>query len=354
MKSLFTVLKIIAVLLVFGVLIACGKPQQEKAAMSPDRLVIHGAGATFPQPLYARWIEAYKKVNSDVDFVYEGVGSGEGIHRFIAETVDFGASDAAMTDDEIAQVERGVRLVPMTAGMVVLAYNIEGVQSNLKLPRDVCVDIFWGKIWRWDDPRIAAANPHLDLPSKLIQVVGRRDSSGTTYAFSNHLAAVNDAWRAGPGVGKLIDWPGGAVTGKGNEGVANKIKISQGSIGYVEYGFAKRLGLPMAILQNKAGEYIAPSPQSGRIALAAGSAQIPDDLRVFISDSDASGAYPIVSYSWLLLYQRYEDRRKADALKKAVTWGLNEGQATAEEMGYIPLPDIIVRRATEVLDRVHN
>jgi phosphate transport system substrate-binding protein len=190
MKSLFAVLKIVAILLVFSVLIACGKPQQEKGSVSPDRLVIHGAGATFPQPLYAHWIDEYKKVNSGVDFTYEGVGSGEGIQRFIAETVDFGASDAAMTDDEIAQVERGVRLVPLTAGMVVLAYNIEGVQGNLKLPRDVYVDIFWGKIWRWDDPRITAANPLLDLPSKVIQVVGRRDSSGTTYAFTKHLAAV--------------------------------------------------------------------------------------------------------------------------------------------------------------------
>ncbi len=315
---------------------------------------LNGSGASFPFPIYSKWFKDFSKANKGARVDYQAKGSGAGIQDFTNQVVDFAASDAAMKDDEIAQVGRGVRLVPVTAGMVVIAYNIEGLEGDLKLPRDVYVDIFWGKIWRWDDPRIVAANPQLDLPSKLIQVVGRRDSSGTTYAFTSHLAAVNDEWRAGPGVGKLIDWPGGAVTGKGNEGVAHKIKISQGSIGYFEYGFAKRLGLPMAILQNKAGEYIAPSAHSGRLALASGSRQAPEDLRVFITDTEATEAYPIVSYSWLLLYERYEDGRKASALKKAVRWGLNEGQSTAEEMGYIPLPDTIARRATEALDRIQD
>jgi phosphate transport system substrate-binding protein len=346
-------LKIAAILFVFGMLTCCGKPEHEELFASPDRLVIRGAGATFPAPFYSRWFEEYEKAHADVDFVYEGVGSGEGIKRFIAGTVDFGASDVVMKKTEIERVERGVHLVPMTAGMVVLAYHIEGLQGDLKLPRDVYVDIFRSKIWRWDDPRIVAANPHFNIPSKLIQPVVRRDSSGTTYAFTNHLAAIDDEWVTGPGVGKLIDWPGGAVTGRGNEGVAQKIKISQGSIGYVEYGFAKRLGLPMAILQNKSGEYIAPSAQSGRLALADDAKQKPRDLPIVITDADATEAYPIVSYSWLLLYDRYEDGRKASALKNAVTWGLKEGQSIAEELGYIPLPDNVALRATETLDRIH-
>lgn len=353
MTPRLTALKTVAILVASLTLIGCGRPQNGEVAASPDRLVIRGAGATFPQPLYARWFEEYEKANAGVDFVYEGVGSGEGIRRFIAGTVDFGASDAVMKASEIEQVERGVHLVPMTAGIVVLAYNIEGLQGDLKLPRDVYLDIFRGKIWRWDDPRILAANPSIGLPSKLIQPVVRRDGSGTTYAFTNHLAAVDDAWITSPGVGKLIDWPGGAVTGRGNEGVAHKIKISQGSIGYVEYGFAKRLGLPMAILQNKSGEYIAPSAQSGRLALRGDSEQKPRGLPAVIDDAVASEAYPIVSYSWLLLYGRYDDGRKASALKKAVTWGLNEGQSTAEAMGYIPLPEAVVLRATEELDRIH-
>lgn len=326
----------------------------QEAMAADDQQVIHGAGATFPEPLYTRWFNEYEKTHGEVKIVYEGVGSGEGIERFIAGEVDFGASDAAMNDSDMVQVERGVHVLPATAGMVVLAYNIPGVEDGLKLPRDVYVDIFRGEIWRWDDPRIAAANPELDLPSKLIQVVGRRDSSGTTFAFTNHLAAVDQAWRAGPGVGKVIDWPGGAVTGRGNEGVAHKIKISQGAIGYVEYGFAKRLGLPMALLQNQAGEYITPSAQSGQSALAEGSQDASDDLRIFITDPAATDAYPIVSYSWLLLYDQYDNRETVSTLKDVITWGLTDGQAVAEQMGYIPLPDTIAMRATQVLDRISN
>jgi phosphate transport system substrate-binding protein len=326
--------------------------QLTQAANDPQ--VIQGAGATFPEPLYTRWFNEYEKTHGDVDIVYEGVGSGEGIQRFIAGEVDFGASDAAMNDEEMDQVERGVHLLPATAGMVVLAYNIPHVEDGLKLPRDVYVDIFQGEIWRWDDPRIVAANPQLDLPPKLIQVVGRRDSSGTTYAFTNHLASVDEAWRAGPGVGKVIDWPGGAVTGSGNEGVAHKIKISQGSIGYVEYGFAKRLGLPMAVLQNKAGAYTPPSAESGQAALAEDTQAPSDDLRIFITDPEANNAYPIVSYSWLLLYDHYDDNQTARALKDVLAWGLTEGQAVAEEMGYIPLPDTITLRATQVLEEISS
>jgi phosphate transport system substrate-binding protein len=350
MKSLF-LLKMAALFVISGVLVFYGKPP---AIAANDQQVIHGAGATFPEPLYVRWFKEYEETHRDIEIVYEGVGSGEGIQRFIAGQVDFGASDAAMNDSEIAQVARGVHLLPATAGMVVLAYNIPGVPGDLKLPRDVYVDIFRGEIWRWDDPRIVAANPQLDLPPKLIQVVGRRDSSGTTYAFTNHLAAVDKAWRTGPGVGKVIDWPGGAMTGSGNEGVAQKIKISQGAIGYVEYNFAKRLGLPMAILQNKAGEYTPPSAQSGQAALAEDAQEAVDDLRIFNTDPEASDAYPIVSYSWLLLYDRYDNSQTASALQDIIKWGLTDGQAVAEEMGYIPLPDTIALRATQVLNRINN
>lgn len=330
-----------------------GQLSQEAMAAN-DPQVIQGAGATFPEPLYSRWFKEYEKTHGDVNIVYEGVGSGEGIQRFIAGEVDFGASDAAMNDEEMDQVKRGVHLLPATAGMVVLAYNIPDVEDGLKLPRDVYVDIFRGEIWRWDDPRIAAANPELNLPSKLIQVVGRRDSSGTTYAFTNHLAAVDKAWRADPGVGKAIDWPGGAVTGSGNEGVAQKIMISQGAIGYVEYGFAKRLGLPMAILQNQAGEYVAPSARSGQAALAEGSQQTQDDLRIFITDPETTDAYPIVSYSWLLLYNQYDNSQTVNALKDVIAWGLKDGQTVAQEMGYIPLPDTITLRASQVLEQISS
>jgi phosphate transport system substrate-binding protein len=350
MKTMQTITRAAAAALVSALLISCGGESTEEQAASQAAIQIKGAGATFPEPLYQSWIGRYKEENPDVDFSYEGVGSGEGIKRFIAEEVDFGASDAAMKDDEIAQVQRGVKLIPVTAGMVVLAYNLPGVEGELKLPRDVYVDIFLDKVSRWDDPRIVAANPDLKLPAKLIQPIVRRDSSGTTFAFTNHLNAASPAWgEAGLKPAKLIDWPGAAMTGIGNEGVAQKVKISHGSIGYMEYGFAKRLGLPVVTLQNQAGTYVKPSAKSGRDALAAAAANLPDDLRLFLPDPAGADSYPIVSLSWILLYGSYADGAVGSALKKAMTWGLNQGQAAAEEMGYIPLPDNIVSKATEAV-----
>jgi phosphate transport system substrate-binding protein len=235
--------------------------------------------------------------------------------------------------------------------MVVLAYNLPGVEGELRLPRDVYVNIFLDRISRWDDPRIVAANPDLDLPAKLIQPIARGDSSGTTYAFTNHLTTISQTWREeGPGTGKLIDWPGAAMTGIGNEGVAQKIKISHGSIGYVEYGFARRLGLPMALLQNRAGYFVKQDANSGRAATAAAATKaLPDDLRLFLPDPDDPGSYPIVSLSWVLLYGSYPESSKAAALKEAMTWGLREGQPIAEEMGYISLSEEITSKADQVL-----
>ena len=352
-STIMRVASLIAVIAVVCLSSACSDSPQETDSTSSQRLLISGAGATFPAPLYESWIEHFETTDSNVDFEYERTGSGEGIRRFVAGDVDFGASDAAISADEARRVERGARLIPATAGMVVLAYNIPGVDDGLRLPRDVYVDIFRGDIWRWDDPRIVAANPNLELPSKLIQVVGRRDSSGTTFAFTNHLAAVNEEWRQEPGVGKLIDWPGGAMTSPGNSGVAQRIRITLGSIGYMEYGFAQRLGLPMAILENRAGFFVSPSPASGQQGLALDEREIPTDLRLFVTDPGADNAYPIVSYSWLLLYETYPDPRKPAALKQAISWGLSEeGQSVAEQMGYIPLPNAIADRSLDILRQI--
>lgn len=337
-----------AAVLVSAILTACGGESAQDEGGRGDVLRIEGAGATFPEPLYRAWIARYEEENADVAFSYQGVGSGQGIKRFIAAEVDFGASDAAMKDEEIAQVEGGVKMIPVTAGMVVLAYNLPGVEGELRLPRDVYADIFHARVDRWDDARIKAANPGLDLPAKLIQPVVRRDGSGTTFAFTNHLSAISPSWREeGPGTGKLIDWPGAAMTGIGNEGVAQKVKISHGSIGYMEYGFARRLGLPVATLQNAAGNFVRPDAASGRAALAAAAAGLPEDLRLFIADATGPDSYPIVSLSWILLRDRYNDPAKASALREAMSWGLNQGQPIAEEMGYIPLPAAIVSAATE-------
>jgi phosphate transport system substrate-binding protein len=353
MKTVSTLIIAAAALLGSLSLLSCGGESAPEQQAATPALTIQGAGATFPEPLYQAWIEHYRGAHPEVAFTYEGVGSGEGIQRFIAGKVDFGASDAAMNDAEIAQVTRGVRLIPVTAGMVVLAYNLPGIEGELRLPRDVYVDIFLGKIWRWDDPRIAAANPGLDLPPKLIQTVVRRDSSGTTYAFTHHLSTISPAWREeGPGTGKQIDWPGGAMTGRGNEGVAQKVKISQGSIGYMEYGFARRLGLPMAVLENREGAFVAPGAASGRAALAAAARDLPADLRLFLPDPPGADSYPLVSLSWILLYGSYPEAATSAALKEAMLWGLGEGQSIAEDMGYIPLPEEITSKAVQAVSGI--
>lgn len=334
------------------------EPAQESTASADEsgvKLRIEGAGATFPEPLYQRWIETYGEQHPEIAFSYEGVGSGEGIRRFLAESVDFGASDAAMSDADLAKVgDRGALMVPMTAGMVVLAYNVPGVEDGLRLPRDLLADIFAGKVSHWDDPRIEAANPGVTLPHRTITPVVRRDSSGTTFVLTNHLGAAHQWWASdqGPGVGKQIDWPGNTMEVNYNEGIAQRVKTSEGTIGYMEYEFADRLGLPIAILQNKAGTFVSPSPRAGTAALASADA-IPDDLRVFVPDPPGADAYPIVSYTWLLLYERYPDTEKRAALQDAVLWGLTDGQSVAEEMGYIPLPEQMVSLAKAKVEQIN-
>jgi phosphate transport system substrate-binding protein len=262
--------------------------------------------------------------------------------------VDFGASDAAMSDEEMAAVARGVQLLPTVAGSIVLAYNLDGLGGDLKLSRDVYVDIFLGKIKTWDDPRLKAINPSLRLPRDNIALVVRQDSSGTTYAFTNHLSAISTKWRdQGPGVGRVIAWPGNPMIASGNEGVAGRIKNSKGAIGYVEYGFAQRAGLPMAWLENKAGQFIEPHGGSGRATLL--NVEMPDNLRVFFPDPDGQDSYPIVTFSWLLLYKQYDDQHKTAALKQYLKWCLKEGQTFNEALGYIRLaPQVIARTMTAV------
>lgn len=329
-----------------------GSGQAATADNSEGLLLLRGAGATFPAPLYKRWVDSFQKAHPGVAIDYDAVGSGEGISRFVTGSVDFGASDAAMKDADIAKVDRGVVMIPATAGMVVLPYNIPGVGPGLKLPREVYRDIFLGIITKWNDPRIVAANPDLKLPNLSIVLVTRLDSSGTTFAFTNHLSAVSDNWRHSFGAATRVDWPANSMQVRGNEGVAGRVKISQGAIGYVEYGFARRLNLPVAALENKEGKFVRPEAQNGTVALASGSATMPDNLRLFIPDPPGEASYPIVTYTWMLLYGSYADTRKAKALKTFLAWGLGDGQKVAGEMGYIPLPESVVARGQAALDRI--
>lgn len=347
----------------FALLAVSAAEGADSADSAEGDLVIRGAGATFPQPLYEKWISAYAEQAPGVRFEYAGVGSGKGTALFLAgkdpdgkvfdgADVDFGASDAALSDKDLAQVgERGAVMVPTTGGIVALAYNLPGV-DELKLSRAAVQGIFTGTIKSWNDPIIAAANPGVTLPSKTVTPVVRRDSSGTTFIMTSHLAAAFPAWRDVAGVAKQLDWPGNTMKVNYNEGVAQRVKISTGSIGYMEYQFAKRLGLPMAMIENKAGELVAPTPESGTAALAS-APEVPDDLRVFVPDPPGDGAYPIVGYTWLLLYQSYPDAAKREALKGAVLWGLADGQPIAEEMGYIPLPEDMVEMARAKVEAIY-
>lgn len=330
--------------------IACG-PTNAEVIVPEGAVLLRGAGATFPSPLYEKWIDEYRRVAPHVYIVYDAVGSGEGVDRFVAGEVEFGASDAAMKDEEIAAVRRGVQLIPATAGSVVLAYNLPGIDGELRLPRDVYVDIFLGKIDQWNDPRLVEANPERKLPDLAVAVVARLDSSGTTFAFTNHLIEISEAWReTGPGRGKVVDWPGAAMLARGNEGVAGLIKRTPGAIGYVEFGMADRTRLAMATLENKAGNFIRPDGSSGMATLV--HAKLPDNLRAFFPDPEGDNSYPIVTFSWLLLYRQYDDATKGDELKRFVRWCLIEGQQYAEPLGYIQLARPISERGMYALDGI--
>ena len=340
----------IAALALLGAVAAARVPG---ARAANGTVVLRGAGATLPAPLYEKWIKTYRRVDPAVTITYDAVGSGEGQRRFLAEEVDFGASDAGLSDEQMARARTGARLVPATGGMVVLAYNVPGLGGPLRLRRDVYVDIFAGRIRTWNDPRIRVDNPDLALPHRNIALVARQEASGTTFAFTNHLSAISEAWRdRGPGVGTLVDWRGTAMLARGSEGVAGRIKVSEDSIGYVEYHFAKRLGLPMAWLQNKAGRFVEPSARSGQAALAAGARQMPSNLRLFLPDPEGDESYPITTYSWLLLYAHYSDRDKAAAIRKFVSWGISEGQAYSKDLGYIPLPPEVASLSLAAVERI--
>jgi phosphate transport system substrate-binding protein len=282
---------------------------------------------------------------------YQSVGSGAGVEQFTQNTVDFGASDVAMTDEEIAKVKKGVLMLPMTAGSIVLAYNLPGVEG-LKLSRDTYVGIFLGKITKWNDPAIAKDNPDLKLPDKPITVVHRSDGSGTTGVFTKHLSAISPEWKSSIGDGKTVQWPtaGKFIGGKGNEGVTAAIQQNEGAIGYIEYGYAKNNNLTMASLQNKAGQFIAPNDESAAATLAA--VELPTDLRAFITDPEGEKSYPIVTYTWILAYKKYDDPQKAIAMEGTIQYGLTKGQQQSAALGYIPLPASVVEKVAKAADQI--
>jgi phosphate transport system substrate-binding protein len=313
---------------------------------------LNGSGASFPFPIYSKWFKDFSAAHKDIRVDYQSKGSGAGIQDLINGTVDFAASDAAMKDEEMAKVKQGVVLLPMTAGEIVLIYNLKGV-DNLKLSREAYTGIFSGRISKWNDPLIAKANPGVSLPDKNITVVTRSDSSGTSYVFSGHLSAIDPEFKAAVGQGTSPNWPksGKFVAAPKNDGVTAQVQQNEGAIGYVEYGYAKLTKWKqVAELENKAGKFVAPGPESGAAALA--SAEFPvgtlpnsdvPNLVAWVFDPAGEKSYPIVTFTWMLFYKDQDDA-KAEALRKLVAYGVGEGQKIADSMGYIPLPENVVQK----------
>jgi phosphate transport system substrate-binding protein len=319
---------------------AAGAPA--KAAATSGGVDLTGAGATFPAPIYKKWFLDYAG-KTGVKINYQPIGSGGGIRQLTEGTVDFGASDAPMSDAEMAAAKGKVLHFPTVIGAVAVTYNLPGDPQSLKFTPDVLADIFLGKITKWNDQRIAALNPDATLPAADILVVHRSDGSGTTFIFTDYLSAVSDAWKSGPGKGKDVQWPVG-LGGKGNEGVTGQVKQTPGAIGYVELAYANENHLPVAELKNQSGNWVKPSLE-GATACAAGVAQnlaADTDFRVSIVNAPGPDVYPISSFTWLLVYQNMDSADKAKKLVDFVTWALHDGETEVASLDYAPLPSNMV------------
>jgi len=309
------------------------------AAKSDDAVTLNGAGATFPKIIYENWMLSYNQAHPDVKLNYQAIGSGGGIRQFSDGTVDFGGTDAPMTDSAIAAIQGNVLHIPTVMGAVVIAYNLPGVSQPVKFTPDVLADIFLGKLTNWNDARLASINPGVSLPTQDIVVVHRSDGSGTSFVFTDYLSKVSPDWQQKVGKGTSPNWPVG-LGGRGNDGVSATVTQTPGAIGYIELAYAMINKTPFGQLKNSAGNWITPSLES---VTAAASGAMKDmgpntDFRVSITNSPGAQAYPISSFTWLLVHKSYSDEAKARALVQFVWWAETDGQAKAPELGYAPLP----------------
>ena len=323
---------------------ACTGPSDTSApSASADQAVsLQGAGATFPYPLYSKWVAEYQKRDPRVRINYQSIGSGGGIRQVTERTVDFGASDAPMTDQELARAPAKLVHIPTTLGAVVVAFNLPGV-DRLELSPGVIAGLFLGEITSWADPQIASLNPGVTLPATAPMVTYRADGSGTTAVFTEYLSKVSPAWKEKVGSGKSVKFPTG-LGAKGNEGVAGQLKTTPGSVGYLELAYAKQAKIAFAAVLNREGKAIVPSPDTVTAAAASVSAALPDDLRVSIVDAPGAQAYPISSFTYLLVYEDMADATKGKALAQFLWWAVHEGQTLAPGLDYAPLPSEVVSR----------
>jgi len=337
MKSRNFTHKLLATVLLAGV-----------SATASAQMLINGAGATFPYPIYSKWFDEYVKVDPSVRFNYQSIGSGGGQKQILAQTVDFGASDGPMSDENLSKAPGKILHIPTVAGAVVMTYNLEG-NPGLKLDGETIADIFLGKIKKWNDPKIAASNPGTKLPDKEIVVVHRSDGSGTTFIFTDYLSKVSAEWKQKVGNNTSVNWPTG-IGGKGNEGVSGQVKQTPGALGYVELIYAVQNKMPYADVKNAAGQFVKPTLES--VTAALGTANIPDDFRFSMTNAPGSNAYPITGATWLLVYEQPKDPAKGKKLVEFLKWALTTGEGMAKDLNYAPLPDEIQQRVLKRIDEI--
>jgi phosphate transport system substrate-binding protein len=313
-------------------------------------LLLNGAGATFPYPLYSKWVDEYTKVDPTARFNYQSIGSGGGIRQIIARTVAFGATDSPMTDEQLKGAPGELLHVPTVLGAVVVTHNLAG-SPRLRFAPDVLADIFLGKVTKWNDPRLVALNPGVSLPNQAILVVHRSDGSGTTFIWVDYLSKVSPEWAKKVGRGTSVNWPVG-LGGKGNEGVAGQVKNTPGALGYVELAYAVQNKLPVAAIRNQAGKFVEPTIES--TTAAAAGVDMPADFRVSLTNPPGPDAYPVASFTWLLLYKDQPDEAKGRALVKFLWWAAHDGQKFAKDLLYAPLPPEVVKRIEVKLREIRS
>ena len=334
---------------------ACGgntsQPPASSAAGPNEAIQINGAGATFPYPIYSKWFAEYNKLHPNVRINYQSIGSGGGIRQIAAETVFFGATDGPMTDEQLKMAPGPILHLPAVLGAVVPVYNIPEVTGELKFTGPLLADIYLGTVRKWNDPAIARVNPGVKLPATDITVVHRSDGSGTTFIFVDYLSKVSPGFQRTVGVNTSVSWPAG-VGGKGNEGVAGLVTQTPGSIGYVELIYALQNKIAYGSVQNAAGEFVKASTDSVTKAADAAAAAMPADFRVSITNASGAGAYPISSFTWILLYETPKDAARGKAMVDFMQWALSDGQKFATELGYAPLPQNVVSLEMTAIQKI--
>ncbi|MBI4852756.1 MAG: phosphate ABC transporter substrate-binding protein PstS [Acidobacteria bacterium] len=344
---------VLIVVLFSFIWVACAGAPDDSNGNLPGKggtnIGLQGAGATFPFPLYSKWISEYNKINPNIKIDYQSIGSGGGIKQITEQTVDFGASDAPMTEDQLKALKKPLFHIPTVLGAVVVCYNLPSVTGELKLTPEVLTAIFLGEVKKWNDPKVAEINPDLKLPDKEITVVHRSDGSGTTAVFVDYLSKVSKTWAEKVGKGTSVNWPVG-LGGKGNEGVTGQVKQVEGSIGYTELVYALQNKISFASIKNKSGKFVLPSADNVTAAAAGTVGQLPDDMRVSITDAEGDTAYPISSYTYLLVYQDMSGKVKAESLAKFLKWATTDGQKIAKDLNYAPLPEEVIKKVTEKIN----